>query len=234
MFVKNNYFRLLRVGIISLFSLLFTYSSAYSLDLKPSEIRGKSKVKPVSVLQNRYFLKKYRPEIGIMVGRLLNEAYTDTITTGARGALFFTEWVGVEVQYISTSVEDSDDQKALERIEYRKLDSDLRVNPSADVNEVDSILDVNAIYAPFYGKLNLADKLIVYTDIYFTAGMSKVETDQGDKNAILLGFGHRFYIKKSISFRLDFRNRIYDEERNDKDTQKQSYALDFGMSYFFM
>jgi outer membrane beta-barrel protein len=93
--------------------------------------------------------------------------------------------------------------------------------------------DFNAIAAPFYGKLNLVDKWIIYTDLYVTGGASRVETAQGDKTAITLGAGERFYVGKGLSLRIDFKDRIYNETRSEQKTRKNSYSVDFGASYFF-
>ena len=207
--------------------------TSFALDLKPSEIRGDVKKSPVSVLQNRYFTKAFRPEVGVAAGSFLNEAYTNTMTFGFRGALFFNEWVGAEFQSVQTNVSDSDDRRALNELKYRKLDSSDIVSPDPEINPIKSVMDFNAIIAPFYGKLNLIDKFIIYSDLYFTGGIAKVDSEQGDLNALTWGVGQRFYWKKNLSFRVDMRDRIYTEKRNDEDYTKHSYSVDVGMSYFF-
>lgn len=204
-----------------------------ALDLKPDEIRGESRRSPVSVLQNRYFTKTFRPEFGIAAGSFVNQAYTDTQLFGARAAVFFNEWLGVELQAIQTNVTDSDDRRALNKLQYRKLDSQDVVSPDPEVNSIQAVTDVNAIFAPFYGKLNLLDNFIVYSDLYLTGGFSKVATDQGDLNAVSWGVGQRFYWKKNLSFRIDARDRVYRETRNLEEYTKHTYSVDFGMSYFF-
>lgn len=205
----------------------------YAMDLKPSEIRGDVKKSPVSVLQNRYFTKTFRPEVGVAAGSFLNEAYTNTMTYGFRGALFFNEWIGAEFQSVQTNVSDSDDRRALNELKYRKLDSSDIVSPDPEVNPIKSVMDVNVIVAPFYGKLNLIDQFIIYSDLYFTGGLAKVDSSQGDLNALTWGVGQRFYWKKNLSFRVDMRDRIYTEKRNNEDYTKHSYSVDVGMSYFF-
>lgn len=209
---------------------------AKSTELKPSDIRGAMKKKPISVLQNRYFLKTYRPELGFSGGWFLNEAYTNTKLLGGRAALFFNEYLGAEVQYIKTSVGDSDDRKALNKLRYKRTDdvTGPTVSPDPEVNAVHSIVDFDVIVAPFYGKLNFVDALIVYTDVYVTTGVAKIESDQGDITAMIVGAGQRFYWQKNISFRVDFRDRIYREKRGGDDVTKNSLAIDIGMSYFFL
>ena len=213
---------------------LLAAAPSYAVDLNPKEIRGNDKGKPVVILQNRYFTKVMRPEFGFATGRFLNEAYTDTTTMGLRGSLFITEWAGVEAQFSKTNVSDSEDRVALNQLEYRKINSSEIVSPDVEVNPVYSTVDVNGILAPFYGKLNLFDQFIVYSDLYVTAGLTTLETEQGQKTAISLGAGQRFYWKKSLSFRIDFRNRNYNELRSGQTYNKNTQSVDLGVSYFFL
>ena len=205
-----------------------------AVDLNAKEIRGKSRTNPVSVLQNRYFVKSMRPEVGVAAGTMLNEAYTDTSLQGYRFSLFLSEWLGIEFQHFTASVTDSDDRKALNELEYNPVGEDRIVSPDPEVNPISEMSDYNVVLAPFYGKLNLMDQMIVYSDLYFTAGFARVNTSQGELSAMSLGAGQRFYFFKSLSARLDFRDRIYTETRSGKKTTKHSYSVDLGMSYFFL
>ncbi len=208
--------------------------------LNISEIRGETKNKSVSVLQNRYFQKAWRPEFGIVYGPILDEAYVNTRLMGVRGGMFINEWVGFELQYLDTTVSDTEDRKALNKLKYRPLDSSdedaiqTTVSPDPEVNVIRGVIDANAIVAPFYGKVNLFDWTIIYSDFYLTSGFSRVETDQGEHFAITYGAGQRFYFNDSWSLRVDFKNRNYEETRNEKNSRRNAYSIDFGASYFFM
>lgn len=234
--------RVLQMLAISILALPVFSSRAFSLDLKPEEIRGKSSKNPVSVLQNRYFLKALRPEFGFVVGSLLNEAYTSTRLTGVRAGLFFNEWFGIETQMISTVITDTADRKALNNLKYRPLDDpgnavpageEIVVSPDPEINAVHGITDIHGVIAPFYGKLNLMNKMIVYTDLYLSGGMATVDTDQGSKSALTLGIGERFYVGKAWSFRVDVTDRTYTEIRAGQESRKNGFSVDFGASYFF-
>ncbi len=216
-------------------------TSAWAVDLKPEELRGaKEDNKPVSVLQQRFFSKGLRPEIGVFVGTMLNEVYTSTNTQGVKLGLSFTESWGVEAQYVMTSIKDSEDrrvlnqQKFLPREKPATGEDDKYLTPDPEINPIDQIIDVNVVWLPFYGKMNLLDRLLVYTDLYFTAGVSSVTSDQGVLPAILLGAGQKFYLLKAWSFRLDFRDRTYVEKRAGEEYRKHSYHVDFGVSYYFL
>lgn len=216
-------------------SLLLQSSAALALDLKPEDVRGKGQQSPVTILQNRYFLKTLRPELGLAYGTITNEAYTDTSLTGVRGGLFLNEWVGVEFQTFNAKVSDSDDLKALKRLRYAKIgDPNTLVTPDPEVNRIKKISDLTAVIAPFYGKINLADWLIIYSDLYGTLGVTKLDTDQGDINGFTWGAGQRFYWQKFMSFRIDFKSRMYTEQQAGQDHKKTTYSVDFGLSIFLL
>lgn len=226
----------LQFSIIFVTLLVFAQTlSAAGLDLDPEELRGTSTKKPVAVLQNRYFLKAWRPEVGLLLGTITNEAYTDTKIHGLRLGVFVNEWVGVESQFIRTTVKDSADRKALNQKTYRDVnDQNKYVSADAEVNPIHSIQDFVAIAAPLYGKVNILDLGIVYVDIYGAAGFSRVETDQGAKTAIAIGGGQRFYFAQRWSARLDFRDRTYIETRGGSSTRRNAWTVDLGLSVLFL
>lgn len=113
----NQFARKLKFKSFTWLFLMPVYfgNQVLALDLDPEKNGGDYSKKAISVLENRHFKKANRPEIGFMVGSLLNEAYLDTTTHGLRIGYFFSEWLGVEVQYLSASSEESSDRKHLTR-----------------------------------------------------------------------------------------------------------------------
>jgi len=234
---RNHLFRGIFPLLLILKANLFcSFAFAQGLDLDPNEIRGNASKKPVAVLQSRYFLKAWRPEIGVMGGQLLNEAYTSTNIAGGRLSFFISEWIGFEGQYLRSTIQDSADRKALNKLKFKPIDDpdpNKIVTPDPEINAVHRMIDFNLVAAPFYGKLNFLDWLILYTDIYFTFGGSKVSTDQGEKNAVLFGIGERFYIGESWSLRVDVRDRVFKETRAFETSTRNLWSVDFGLSFFF-
>jgi outer membrane beta-barrel protein len=205
------------------------------LDLNADELKGTTTKKPVAVLQNRYFLKSWRPELGFLMGTVTNEAYTDTQTRGLRLGVFLNEWVGIETQIIRTTVKDSADRKALKQKTYRdKTDPSKLVTADAEVNPINSANDYVLIAAPLYGKVNVFDLALVYVDLYGSLGISRVGTEQGTKNAVAIGGGQRFYFEDHWSARLDFRDRTYTETRGGQNSKRNAWTVDFGVSYLFL
>mgnify|MGYP005854170489 CR=1 FL=1 len=219
----------LSIGLI----WLCIWSPAQAFDIKPSDIKVSTSKKQVSVLQNRFFLKALRPEIGVATGSVLNEAYIKTYINGFRTGMFITEWVGVELQYFKSIVKESEDKKALDKMEYKDILTNKKVTPNPEINPIRNFTDINIAIAPFYGKHNFLDYYIVYSDLYLTAGFSNVKTDQGNKTALSFGIGQRLYMYQYLSLRLDFRDRIYKEKRNNKQSTRHALGVDFGISYLF-
>jgi outer membrane beta-barrel protein len=226
--IKRNH---LFIAILAYFTALTSFAAG--LDLDPEELRGSSSKKAVSVLQNRFYLKALRPEIGTMLGTITNEAYTDTKLHGFRLGIFLNEWVGVEAQHILTTVTDSADRKALKKKVYRDQFQDKLVTADAEVNSIKQIQDLVAVAAPLYGKVNILDLMLIYVDLYGTLGVSRVNTQQGSKTALTMGAGQRFYWGERWSLRLDFRNRSYTESRAGQDSRKNAWSTDVSVSYLF-
>lgn len=207
-------------------------TEALALELKPSEMKGKVRKKSVYVLQNRFFKKFMRPEIGLYAGSFLNEAYTDTFGVGGKLSFHFSEWLAVEAFYTKTTVSDSEDKKALKQLIYDSVRGGTKV-PEVEVNPIYSATDITAAVSPFYGKLNFLDMMIVYSDLFLTGGVSTLDTLQGQKTGLVMGIGQRFYFQKSMSLSIDFRNRMFQETRAGKETNANSQVVNLGMGYFF-
>lgn len=200
---------------------------------------------PVKVLQNRYFIKSWRPEVSVFGGQVLNEAYTSTTAYGARAGLFVTEWLGLEYSYTKYKAKDSADKEAINSIKYcnpsdpdcGKPGAKLKVlNPS--FNTLESSQSFWFTIAPVYGKINLLDMYILYSDIYAIAGASFLKTaPQGDVTSFTVGVGQRFYFAQNFSLRVDAWDNIYQEERQVLEnkvtkTTKNSWTVTVGLSAF--
>ena len=178
--------------------------------------------KPVKVLQNRYFLKAMRPELSAFGGVVLNESYSRTSLFGARVGLFPTESWGIEASFGKFVASDSADLKALKQLEYYdQKGKPLRIEPS--YVRLESVTSLTANFVPVYGKINLLDWNIIYSDLYVNGGVGLVKTSQGNKNALVVGVGQRFYFAKSFNVRVDATDHIFRETRDNLGQLKQSW-----------
>ena len=220
-------------------NILVGYSQLHAAELNPDLIRGEKSEKLVNVVQNTYFTKALRPQIALVSGRFLEEAYTKTTYTGARVNFFPTEWIGIELLSASTKVQDSVDRTALNSLKYCRADenctdpaSRVLVSPDPEVNPVRKIAEATLTAVPFYGKINLAGYAIIYSDIFLAAGMGRLETLQGEKKSLILGFGQRFYLNQYLSFHIDFKQRRWRETRGGLDGERSVWCLDMGIGAF--
>ena len=241
--VTKSMLRLL--GCVCVLGCFLFSSSLVALELDPKELRSESEPRSVSILQNRYFTKSLRPEVSVNAGLILNEAYLNTYLFGMKAGIFFGEIFGTELEYFGTSISDSNDRKTLASKEYRHPTEERKVKVLPETVKIKSGWSIEGVAAPFYGKINIANTLIVYSDIHLSLGVGQLKIDKEFSNAedgtkidhkkeskmsLNVGIGERFYIKQFMSVRIDVKDRIFD---NGKKTQ-HSIASSFGLSYFFL
>lgn len=186
------------------------------------------------VLQNRFFKKTWRPEINLGISSLLNDAYTNTRGVQIKVALFPTEWWGIEAAFEKTKVEDSQDRKALRQKKYKDTVTDELVEADVEINAIHNTSEISIISTPFYGKINLLDTAIVYTDVYLLAGLLKVGTDQGTKMGLTGAIGQRVYFTEHLLSFFEIRDRIYKEIRNEIGTTRHTLVLSVGVGFFLL
>jgi len=164
-------------------------------------VRTEAPAETPTVLQNRFFTKLLRAEVGVSGGSILNESYSKTSAIGARAGLFLTEKIGVEYNYSKFNASDSPDLMAL-RSQEVCVGTECRSIEPAYIR-LSKLHQLQIITAPVYGKINLFDWVILYSDLTFGAGFGHVQTSQGAKWAFTPTFGQRFYFSKSFSLRVD-------------------------------
>lgn len=188
--------------VLALASLLISFcetSKAYGRTVSGNPVQT-AETAP-TVLQNRFFTKQMRLDVGLSAGTILNESYSKTQSAGARAGLFLSEKIGVEYNFAKFKSEDSADLKALRRqevcieLECRSIEpSFIRLN---------RMHQLQIVTAPIYGKINLFDWAILYSDLTLSAGAAQVDSTQGKKWAFTPSIGQRFYFSKAFSLRVD-------------------------------
>lgn len=211
---------------------LFCSSTVFALDLDPKKIRVNPQKSDIAVVQNRYFNKAFRPELGVFYGKIMNEAYLNTNYTGYRLAMFFTESLGLEVSSATSEITDSPDRVALNSLKFKDITTDALVSPDPEVNSVQSAIELSGFFTPLYGKINVLDLFIIYSDLYLSGGATLLKTDQDDITGTSFGVGQRLYFTKSLSLRWDLKVRNYTELRQGEDAAKTAYVMDIGLAYF--
>jgi|GEM_PF-447706 len=230
-------------GAVGAFAACFVASTANAQGGKPvvvAAVEDGPSEKPPMVLQNRYFLKRMRPEVNLYGGQVLNEPYSQTWMYGARAGLFLTEAVGVEYTFEKYASKDSADLTALRSIEYEVKDektgkaTTTHTEPSFTRLKMGHVATLT--FAPVYGKVNLLDWVILYSDIYANVGAGALSTSDGSKVVGVLGVGQRFYFAKSYSFRVDAVDHVFSETRENRGVKKKNvrnaWTVGLGFSAF--
>ncbi|MEY3901144.1 MAG: hypothetical protein RL189_450 [Pseudomonadota bacterium] len=187
-----------------------------------------------SVLQNRFFTKRLRAEVGVSAGSILNESYSKTNTFGARAGLFISEKIGVEYNFAKFKSEDSPDLVAL-RTQEVCVELECRsIEPS--YIRISKLHQLQLVTAPIYGKINLFDWAILYSDLTFSAGAAQVDTTQGRKWAFTPAIGQRFYFSKSFSLRVDatdiYLNELVKNGEKSISNWRHNWVAQVGLSAF--
>lgn len=162
-----------------------------------------------NVVQNRTYTKEKRLAISAQYGPVIN----DTFNEGNAGSLglnyFFTERWGLQLNYTMFSMKNSDATNGF-----------IAQGGSPNYGTPSNMYDLGINWIPFYAKMSVMGKKIIYFDMAFTptVGMMNYEarTDQGnsDKSSLTYGFDvtQYFFIHKNFAVRVDLKQRWYKEE----------------------
>jgi outer membrane beta-barrel protein len=187
-----------------------------------------------NIVQNRFFTKQMRLESGASFGTVLNESYSKTQVTGARVGFFLSEKIGLEYNFVQFRSSDSPDLLAL-RSQEVCIDLQCR-SLEPHFIRLGRMHQGQIVAAPVYGKINLFDSAIIYSDLTFSLGAAQVNTSQGSKWAFTPGFGQRFYFTKSMSLRLDvtdvFLKETISGSKVDIENWRHNWVAQAGLSVF--
>lgn len=163
-----------------------------------------------NVVQNRTYAKAKRVAVSATYGNLINDSYSRASNLSISGSYYFTERYGVELNYTDV---DSQDNKLVETFE-----SDFGTTP--DHGKVNSYIGAGFHWVPFYAKMSLLGKRILYFDMAFTPGLGMTtydqQTDVGTRSKSAPTFSidvtQSIFFSKNFAVRVDFKNRFFQEE----------------------
>lgn len=162
--------------------------------------------KKIYVIQNRKYLKGRHVELMLGFGLNLSGPYSDGSMIIGRGAYYFNEQWGISIVGAAQSNSESDTLTELKSVS----------NAFPGIRDVTSFFGGSVIWVPFYGKLNLFNK-IFYIDWPLELGIASVSTDT-DLNTRVgaaasiqstthTGFywstGFKFFLSRLFAIRLD-------------------------------
>ncbi|MEY4617109.1 MAG: hypothetical protein RJB66_2069 [Pseudomonadota bacterium] len=176
-----------------------------SEDNKPvtfQELPKLSNFSDISIIQKKFLPKSYRFQLYGGLNFLTNNPFFDTYGVNARLNFFFTETIGLELNYWRHKVSD--------RLVTSDLSSKYNITTKTMLSS-NGYMGASLLFVPFYGKMTFMDKRIIPYDLYVSVGGGVTETSYIDKAApsVHLGAGEIFALSKSLAWRWDFSNVQY-------------------------
>jgi outer membrane beta-barrel protein len=216
--------KLNRKGILIfvLMNLISAWAYAQdSVDIKKLEDKyWTAKDDEYGVIQNRTFSKLNRFYGSIVYGPLINDPFAKARATGLMAGYFFSEDLGVEFSYLSYDSSQNDTVTAYET-QFG--------GAKPDYNLIKSSKTISVVYSPFYAKMALMNKSIMYFDMGLTLGLGlsdyeiqKVNKDGvGNKSLanemassphVEIGVMQQLFINQNVALRLDIKNTFYKQD----------------------
>ena len=195
-----------------------------------------------SVVQNRTYTKAGKWAGSLMFGPVVNDTFNSGFNTGVILNYYKDERYGFQFEYISSDLENSDATK-----KFFKLSGGAT---APDFNRAKDYYGVGFNFVPFYAKMSVMGKKIIYFDMQITPtiGMSSYEQQQEDgkgKTESSFAYGlditQYFFFSNNLAVRLDLHNRWnkqdvvrykspFDKVRSGE-TENTTMFL-FGLTYF--
>ncbi|MEL6183549.1 MAG: outer membrane beta-barrel domain-containing protein [Myxococcota bacterium] len=204
------------------------------------EEEGETLADRIQAVERKVFLKRRRFEIHPFVGLDINDAFFQHFFVGAAVAYHTADSFAVELRGGAAVGE-------IEKGSVRQV----RVGLDSIPFEPPSLVahaDIDAVWAPLYGKLSLFGESILHFDTFVTGGIGVFITESGairdpvtgvlpestiDVNpAFNVGIGQRYFINEWLVFRVDIRNYSYIETARQSDLQNVM-VLGLAISGFF-
>jgi outer membrane beta-barrel protein len=179
----------------------------------------------IKSVQRKVFLKKSRVEIFPQFSLDLNDPFFQHFIVGAAVGFHLADSMSVEVRGGATIAKMK--QSAI-RFVRTETDSLLENPPEFKYHA-----DIDFLWAPFYGKISLFSEAILHFDTYLTAGPGIFGTDAGLNPAANIGIGQRYFITDWLTARVEVRNYLFLDNRNDTSDLQNLLVLGFSVSGFF-
>lgn len=192
-----------------------------------------------SVVQNRTYTKEKRFSLALMGSQLLRDSYNEGFGYAVNLNYYLSERSGFEIQYQTLDSKDNSQTKGFKE-QYSG------VSPS--YGKITSMYDVGYAYVPFYAKMSVMGRKILYFDMAITPKIGMVNYDQqlrsgnSNESSFMYGFdiNQMFFLNEHWTIRADIKNRWFNEKRKNWNTgadEGSAYMnptiFSIGVQYFF-
>jgi len=194
-----------------------------------------------SVVQNRTYTKAGKWAGSLMYGPVVNDTFNEGFNAGVVLNYYQDERYGFQFQYVTSDLKNSDaTNKFLSQLSGGQV--------APDFNRTKDYYGVGFNFVPFYAKMSVMGKKIIYFDMQITPtiGMGSYEQQQEDgkgKKETSFAYGvditQYFFFSDKFALRFDLTNRwskqdVVEYQTNAKarsDNENTTMFL-FGLTYF--
>lgn len=179
----------------------------------------------IKSVQRKTFLKRRRVEVFPYFGLDLNDPFFQHLVVGGSIGFHVVDSLAIEARggFVFASLK----QDAI-RFVRQETDSILENPPEFKYHG-----DLDFTWAPFYGKISLFGEGILHFDTYITAGGGVFGTDAGPNPSGNIGLGQRYFLTDWLVARLELRDYLFVDTRNDTSDMQNLLVLGFSVSGFF-
>lgn len=179
----------------------------------------------IKSVQRKVFLKKQRLEVFPFFGLDLNDPFYQHLLLGGSLSYHLVDSLAIEARggFVFASI-----RQGSVKIVRQEVGAVLENVPALKGH-----VDLDVTWAPLYGKISLLGEGILHFDTYLTGGPGIFLTDIGVAPAVNIGIGQRYFITRWLDFRLELRNYLYVETRNEHSSVNNLLVLGFMLSGFF-
>lgn len=195
---------------------------------KAMDFSGLGRLAPfteVSVIQKRYMPKTGRFQLFGGLTLITNDPFNNSYGGVVKGGYFFTESIGLELNYFGLSSSSAKSTQELKNIQGVNTDNLIITR---------NVLALDLMFVPIYGKMAWFNESIVPFDFYFSVGGGSTKTDSENAGTLHLAAGQMFAVSKGSAFRWDFSWNFFNA--TGVDLKKSAYNNLFftvGWSWFF-
>jgi len=172
-----------------------------------------TKDQDMAVIQNRLYSKTHKVMLSGAYGIMLNNSYSEGTAITGMAHYFWSERMGVQLTYQTFDTKNN------------KL-TDALINNNGqvpDYNKPKSYYGASFNFVPFYAKMSLLEKKVMYFDMAISPGVglvtyeSQISTGNVSHQAYAysLDVTQHFFVSQHWALRLDYTNRWYTEKKYD-------------------
>lgn len=170
---------------------------------------------------DRLYVKQNRHEFTARGGYFVSDLYSATYIAGAAYSYHMTEQTAVELSFAYTH-QDADTIRAIEGGRGTVLEDEYARTLFAE-----SIL----LWSPVYGKFRLGGSVMRF-DMHFDVGVGIVDSQTSRGASGIGGIGLKVFLGQPVALRIDFRDRVYQQELLAESFIVNDLSVTAGLSLF--